>query len=460
LIFIQTFESQYVKYATTGYLQVLLFTLNKKIPDLLFALNKSMYFLLSILNKSYICHSINQRMDSLFIKQERLLAQTSTHIIRELMNQIHWDNPLIAIRGSRGVGKTTLMLQYIKLNFQPGSREVLYCTLDSIYFSNHTLSELIERFYLQGGKQLFLDEVHKYPTWSKEIKEAYDLYPSLRIVFSGSSLLNILNADADLSRRCLPYNMYGLSFREFLMFYKQIDIPVYSLQTILEDPGNICREINEKCRPVQMFNEYLHEGYYPFFTGNREDYYINIENVVNLIIEQELPLLCGVDPAYTRKLKALMGILATSVPYELDITKLAGMIGLSRNSVINYLQNLDKAELLKLLYSDLLSVKKMQKPDKIYLQNPNLLYAIASAPVQIGTARETFVVNQLSVNHNVEYGKTKGDFIVDHTYTFEIGGADKTFKQIADLPDSFILADNMEFATGKKLPLWIVGLTY
>lgn len=156
-----------------------------------------------------------------------------------------------------------------------------------------------------------------------------------------------------------------------------------------------------------MFNEYLHEGYYPFFTGNREDYYINIENVVNLIIEQELPLLCGVDPAYTRKLKALMGILATSVPYELDITKLAGMIGLSRNSVINYLQNLDKAELLKLLYSDLLSVKKMQKPDKIYLQNPNLLYAIASAPVQIGTARETFVVNQLSVNHNVEYGKQK-----------------------------------------------------
>ena len=220
MIFIQTFESQYAKYATTGYLQVLLFTLNKKTPDLLFALNKSMYFLLSILNKSYICHSINQRMDSLFIKQERLLAQTSTHIIRELMNQIHWDNPLIAIRGSRGVGKTTLMLQYIKLNFQPGSREVLYCTLDSIYFSNHTLSELIERFYLQGGKQLFLDEVHKYPTWSKEIKEAYDLYPSLRIVFSGSSLLNILNADADLSRRCLPYNMYGLSFREFLMCIK------------------------------------------------------------------------------------------------------------------------------------------------------------------------------------------------------------------------------------------------
>lgn len=399
-------------------------------------------------------------MDSLFIKQERLLAQTSTNIVRELMRNIHWNSRLIAIRGSRGVGKTTLMLQYIKLNYHPGSREVLYCTLDGIYFSNHTLLELIERFYLQGGKHLFLDEVHKYPAWSKELKEAYELYPSLRIVFSGSSLLNILNADADLSRRCLPYNMYGLSFREFLMFYKNIGLPLYSLQEILENAGGICQEVNQKCRPVQMFDAYLHEGYYPFFTGNREDYYINIENVINLILEQEMPLLCGVDPAYVRKLKALLGILATSVPYEVDITKLAGTIGLTRNSVIVYLQNLDRAELIKLLYSDLLSVRKMQKPDKIYLQNPNLLYAIASAPVHIGTARETFVINQLSVNHEVEYGKAHGDFVIDHKYTFEVGGADKSFKQIADLPDSFILADNMEFATGKKLPLWLVGLTY
>ena len=166
------------------------------------------------------------------------------------------------------------------------------------------------------------------------------------------------------------------------------------------------------------------------------------------------------DPAYIRKLKALLGVLASSVPYEVDITKLAGMIGLTRNSVITYLQNLNRAELLTLLYSDLTSVKKMQKPDKIYLQNPNLLYAVASAPVQIGTVRETFAVNQLSVNHEVEYGKAQGDFVVDHKYIFEVGGADKTFKQIADLPDSFILADNIEFATGKKLPLWIVGMVY
>lgn len=399
-------------------------------------------------------------MDSLFLKQERMLAQTSTNIVRELMNKIHWNNRLIAIRGSRGVGKTTLMLQYIKLNYSPGSRIALYCTLDSIYFSSHTLLELVEKFYLQGGKHLFLDEVHKYPTWSKELKEIYDLYPSMQIVFSGSSLLNILNADADLSRRCLPYNMYGLSFREFLMFYKNIRIPVASLEEVLRNAGEICQGINEQCRPVQMFNEYLHDGYYPFFTSNREDYYMNIENVVNFILEQEMPLLCGVAPAYVRKLKALLSILASSVPYEVDITKLAGIIGLTRNSVITYLQNLDRAELLKLLYSDLTSVKKMQKPDKIYLQNPNLLYAIASTSVQISTARETFVMSQLSVNHEIEYGKAQGDFVVDHKYTFEVGGADKTFKQIADLPDSFILADNIEYATGKKLPLWIVGLTY
>lgn len=232
------------------------------------------------------------------------------------------------------------------------------------------------------------------------------------------------------------------------------------MNEVLENAGVICAEVNEKCRPVQMFNEYLHEGYYPFFTGNRDDYYISIENVINLILEQEMPLLCGVDPAYIRRLKALLGVLATSVPYEVDITKLASTIGLTRNSVLTYLQGLARAELLNLLYADVSSVKKMQKPDKIYLQNPNLLYALSPEAVQTGTARETFVVSQLCVNHTVEYGKRQGDFKVDRTYTFEVGGADKTFRQIADLPQSYILADQLEYATGHKLPIWLVGLTY
>ena len=209
-----------------------------------------------------------------------------------------------------------------------------------------------------------------------------------------------------------------------------------------------------------MFNEYLRQGYYPFYNGNKDDYYINIENVVNLILEQEMPLLCGIDPAYVRKLKALLSVLASSVPYEVDTTKLAAVIGLSRNSLLAYLANMERAELLKLLYSDLYSVKKMQKPDKIYIQNPNLLYVLASERVQTGTARETFVINQLSVKHEVEYGKKNGDFVVDRKYTFEVGGADKDFSQIADIPNSYVLADNMEYPVGHKLPLWMVGLIY
>ncbi len=400
-------------------------------------------------------------MESLFQKQERLLAQTQTDIVRDTMNRIHWDRRLIAIRGSRGVGKTTLMKQFIKLNYPAGSREVLYCSLDSMYFSNHTLLELAENFYLMGGKRLFLDEVHKYQTWSKEIKEIYDMYPSLQIVFTGSSLLNLLNADADLSRRCRPYDMSGLSFREFLKFYKGMDVPVCELDGLLRDANEICLEVNDKCRPQPLFEEYLQCGYYPFFDGNKEDYYIAIENVVNYIIEQELPSLCGTDPAYSRKIKALLSIIASSVPFETDMTKLAKTIGLARNSVIAYLQNLDKAELIKLLYSDLMSVKKMQKPDKIYIQNTNLLNAIVSGNVNIGTVRETFVINQLSSSgHEVEYGRAAGDFVVDGRYTFEVGGPDKTFRQIAGIENSYILADRIEFASGNRLPLWLIGMIY
>ncbi len=399
-------------------------------------------------------------MENLFQKQERLLNNTSLDFVRNIMDNIHWELPLISIRGSRGVGKTTLMLQYIKQHYPAGSKEALYCTLDSIYFSTHSLLELAEHFYLQGGKRLFLDEVHKYPTWSKEIKEITDLYPQLNIVISGSSLLNILNADADLSRRCMPYTMPGLSFREYLKFYEKIDLPSFTLKEVLENPSEICSKVNAVCRPVGLFSEYLKAGYYPFYNGNKEDYYILIENVVNLILEQEMPLLCNVEPAYVRKLKALLEIISHSVPYEVDITKLATSIGISRLSILSYLHSLGKAEILSLLYSDNKSVKKTQKPDKIYIQNPNILYALATNSVEIGTARETFIVNQLSYKHTVEYSKKQGDFFVDGKYIFEVGGADKNFKQIANLENSYILADGIEFASGNKLPIWLIGLLY
>jgi predicted AAA+ superfamily ATPase len=399
-------------------------------------------------------------MEMLFAKQDRLLNLTSTKIVRDIVNNIHWDARLIAIRGARGVGKTTLMLQYIKMNYPLYSREVLYCTMDSVFFTNHSLLDLADDFYKNGGKRLFLDEIHKYPTWSKEVKEIYDMYPDMHIVISGSSLLKILNGDSDLSRRCIPYTMQGLSFREYMIFYEGIDLPVYTLENILKTPEKLCAEVNAKCRPLQFFKEYLQFGYYPFYLVNQLDYYTTIEQVSNFIIETELTQCCGVDVNNTRKIKALLGILASSVPFEVDISKLATMIGVHRNTVISYLYDMDRAKLLNLLFADLLSVKKMQKPDKIYLENTNMVYALAPQNVNIGTVRETFVVNQLSYTHRVEYGKKNGDFNVDGKYLFEVGGEKKTYKQIADLPDSFILADDLETPYRQKLPLWCVGFLY
>ncbi|MBO4754739.1 MAG: AAA family ATPase [Bacteroidales bacterium] len=398
-------------------------------------------------------------MESLFKKHRILISQVSTKIIREMMNTVNWNQQLVAIRGSRGVGKTTLLRQYIKEHYGVNAGKALYCVLDSMYFTNHTLLELAENFYIMGGKHLFLDEVHKYPTWSKELKEIIDLWPDMKITFTGSSLIQILNADADLSRRVLSYNMAGLSFREFLHFYKGITLPVYKLEEILTDADAICEEVRKACHPQPLFEEYLHVGYYPFYDGNEIEYDWRIENVVSFIIDQEMTQFCGVDPAYTRKLKALMMYLAENMPYEVNINKLSSYLEINKTTVLNYLASMQRAELLNLLYSDNKSVTKMQKPDKIYIHNPNILCALG-AKQNIGTMRECFVVNQLSKDHTVEYGKTKGDFRVDGKITFEVGGKDKTFDQIADMPNSYILADSMEFPIGKKLPLWIVGLLY
>ena len=398
-------------------------------------------------------------MDTLFKKHRLLISQTSTDIIRDMIKSINWNSQLVGIRGSRGVGKTTMIRQYIKQTYGINAGEALYCVMDSMYFTNHTLLDLAERFHLMGGKHLFLDEVHKYPTWSKEVKEIIDLYPDLKVVFSGSSLLQILNADADLSRRVLSYSMKGLSFREFLIFYKGLHLPSFTLEEILTNYDSICEQVTAVCRPQALFEEYLQVGYYPFYDGNADEYYSRIENVVSFIIDQEMTQFCGVEPAYTRKLKAMMMFLATNNPYEVNIAKLASYLEISKNTVLSYLAAMHRAELLHMLYADNKSVTKMQKPDKIYLMNPNLFYALGDMP-NIGTIRECFAVNQLAAKHTVEYKKTQGDFHVDGKYTFEVGGKDKSFEQIANIPDSYVLADSMEFAVGKKLPLWIIGLLY
>lgn len=398
-------------------------------------------------------------METLIKKHKILVSQVSTAIIRKIMDDINWEKQLVGIRGSRGVGKTTLMRQYIKQHYGVEAGEALYCVMDSLYFTNHSLLDLAEHFHIMGGKHLFLDEVHKYPTWSKEVKEIIDLWPDMKITFTGSSLLQILNADADLSRRVLTYDMAGLSFREFLHFYKNIELPAYSLDYLLTHADTVCQKVCQVCTPQPLFEEYLRVGYYPFYDGSETEYYSRIENVVSFIIDQEMTQFCGVEPAYTRKLKAMMMYLSNNSPYEVNIAKLAAYLEINKTTVLSYLANMQRAELLHLLYTDNKSVGKMQKPDKVYIHNTNILHAIGTQ-FNVGTVRECFAVNQLSAGHAVEYSKTQGDFKVDGKITFEVGGRDKSFEQIANLPDSYVLADQIAMPVGKKLPLWLIGFLY
>ena len=399
-------------------------------------------------------------MNTLFLKHDRLIAGTPVDIIREKMHHINWDARLTSVLGAKGVGKSTLLKQFVKQNYAAGDRHVLYCSADFVEFSRRTLVDLAGEFVMNGGERLLIDEVHKYPSWSREIKEIYDLYPELKIVVSGSSLLSLLEGDADLSRRCLKYTMQGLSFRESLKFYKGLDFPVWKLEDILAHPYDLQEMVSRKCRPVEQFKQYLRHGYYPFYLEGATDYYTRIEQILDYIVETELPLICKVDVSYVRKIKALISIIAEQVPFEINANKLSSAIEIGRDTVVTYLKNLADADVLNLLYSQAKSIGKLTRPDKAYLENPNLLYALSPSKVDIGTARETFSITHLSEGHNVEYGRDKGDFLVDSKYHFEIGGKDKGFSQIADLPDSYIFADDFESPLGAKLPLWMLGFLY
>ena len=398
-------------------------------------------------------------MEQLQSQHVRLLSHMNLQHQRSLMNEINWNAQLIGIRGSRGVGKTTLMLQHIKETYGTDPTVALYASLDHLYFSRHSLLELAEEFYKQGGQCLYLDEVHKYEGWSREIKNIYDGFPELKVVFTGSSLLNILNAEADLSRRCVSYDMQGLSFREYLLFKEGLSFPTFALEDILQHPLEIAQEVVAQCRPLQHFPKYLQEGYYPFFLQQDVDYLTQVQKVVSLILEIELPQLRQVDVGNVRKLRSLLAVLSSGVPFAVDISKMAQMAELNRNTILSYLSHLHRAKLINLLYSDKLNLKRMQKPDKIYLENTNLLQALSLTQVEVGTQRETFFVNQLSHKHQVEYGK-QADFLIDRRYTIEVGGQSKDGKQIAGTQNAFIAADGIEYAFGNKLPLWLFGFLY
>ena len=398
-------------------------------------------------------------MEQLQEQHLRLIAHINLPHKRSLIEKINWESRLIAIRGARGVGKTTMMLQHIKDAYGTNPEVALYASLDHLYFSHHSLIDLADQFYKRGGKCLYLDEVHKYEGWSRELKNIYDGYPDLKVIFSGSSLLNILNAEADLSRRCVSYDMQGLSFREYLLFKENITLPIFSLDEILNNPLQHSEQIARQCRPLQYFNKYLAEGYYPFFLQDNIDYLTQLQKVVGMILEIELPQLCKIDIGNVRKLRSLLSVVSSGVPFAVDISKMAQMSELNRNTIVSYLAHLNRAKLINLLYSDALNLKRMQKPDKIYMENTNLLHALSLTQVETGTLRETFFVNQLTYQHQVEYAQ-KADFLIDRRYTIEVGGQSKGGKQIAGTPDSFIAADDIEYALGNKIPLWLFGFLY
>lgn len=378
---------------------------------------------------------------------------------RELERKINWNARLISVRGSRGTGKTTLFLQHIKKTFSNNLNKVLYVNLDNIYFSNNTLVELAEKFASRGGTHLFIDEVHKYENWSKEIKNLYDNFPELHIAFTGSSLLEILNGRADLSRRTLVYELTGLSFREYLSLIKAHDFPIFTLEEILKNNEQISAEIASKIKPFEFFDDYLSFGYYPYFLEGKDDYFNRLNETLNMILEVELPMLRGLEIAYIPRIKKLLAVIEESAPFIPNITQLAAKIGISRQTLLIYLKYLEDAKLINQLYKKSRGLSVLEKPERILMGNTNLIELFNGENANTGSRRETFVLNQLLHSHKVDFSEER-DFFVDSKYTFEVGGKNKKRKQIQEIPDSYIIADDIEFGTDRRIPIWLLGFMY
>ena len=401
-------------------------------------------------------------MDKLFERHDEYISTVSTDFVRGYINKIDWTIRLIAIKGPKGVGKSTLMQQYIKLNFTPDDRHVLYCSADTNYFTTHTLVDTADRFCKLGGRYLFIDEIHKYENWSREIKEIYDLHRDLHIVISGSSLLQINDGQTDLSRRLTEYLMPGLSFREYLCMEAGIHIDSITLNDLLSSPNKFCTEVKKLCHPLEHFSDYLKAGYYPFYFESKRIYQSRIESVINYIIDTELTKFRSLEVGNCIKIKALLQILSQIVPYAVDISKLSRTIGIQRPTTLKYLKHLEEAALIRRLFTQLNTISDLQKPDKILLDNSNLLYTLSDTPPEIGTVRETFFCNQLhSAEHRVEYGGIKtGDFRIDRDLIVEVGGPDKSFKQVQGETNAFLAVDGIDSATTRRIPLWTFGFLY
>ncbi len=394
-------------------------------------------------------------MENLFRISKWKVSDTSLGFTRYLYNEIDWEAKLIVIKGPKGVGKTTLMLQRMKQAF-PKSGKALYLSLDHIWFANHHLLEIAEYFALHGGTHLFLDEVHKYPNWEQEVKNIYDFYP-LNLVVSGSSMLNLAqSAKGDLSRRHIMYELRGLSFREYLKINKVIDWQPVSLETLFQNHVDIAAETFPSITILPWFEQYLQRGYYPFFKEKGGRFYDRIQHIIDNIIDSEIPTVSDIDLASRYKIKSFLSVLAHDNPYTLNITDLCRKLETNRNTLLKLIQLIASAGVTRNLRAKD-SYAALGKPEKILFDNTNIIYAFGNE--NTGTVRETFFASQLSQGHKL-FMPNKGDFLIDDQWTVEVGGKDKSFEQIKDMSNSYVAADDIDMDLGNKIPLWMFGLLY
>ncbi|TVP49998.1 MAG: AAA family ATPase [Mongoliibacter sp.] len=394
-------------------------------------------------------------MEDLNQKSKLIVSSTSLKMIRSKYDEIDWDSRLVGILGARGTGKSTLVLQYLKKAYGLSDRAA-YWSLDDIYFSNHSLIETIESFYHFGGRFLVLDEVHKYPTWARELKNAYDFYKELKVVFTGSSVIDMLKLDVDLSRRAVLYDLTGLSFREYLNFTKNIQLPIFQLNEIISNHVDIANSILEKINPLAEFDDYIKFGYYPFFMEGTKTYHLRIEQIIRMTIETELQFIEGMDIHKTKRIHQLLGLIAQSVPFKPNVAKLSEKIGIHRNTLTTYLHYLEKAKIINSLFAEGKSTSILQKPDKVYLENTNISYALAGANLDIGNLRGTFFYSQVAERHQLSLPKN-GDFLLDDKLTIEVGGKNKTDFQIKGESNSFLAIADLPIGSFNRIPLWLFG---
>lgn len=389
-------------------------------------------------------------MDKLLEQSKKLIKETDSSFLRYIYTEMNWKNRMIGLTGPRGVGKTTLVLQHIKKNLNPS--ETLYVTAEDFYFADNKLIDLAGTFVKHGGKYLFIDEIHKYEDWAKELKLIYDYHSELNVVFTGSSVLDINKGASDLSRRVVMYSMQGLSFREYLQLFHQIYLKTYSLEEIL----NFKVETPEIPHPLPLFSDYLRRGYYPF--SLEENFEHRLQQIVIQTLETDIPLYAGMNVSTGRKLKHLLAIIAKSVPFKPNMISIASALSASRNNIADYCLYIEEAGMIAQLRDATGGIKGLGKVDKIYLDNTNLIYSLAKDNSNTGNIRETFFLNQLRVKYDVTVSPI-ADFLIGD-YTFEVGGKNKGQKQTQGVDKAFIVKDDIEFGFLNTIPLWQFGLTY